>query len=65
MPFKEMICVRKENHAESINKNAELLIVKAAGTYSYHLAFNEGKDRMKTELNVTKVKYLPFSDIVK
>jgi hypothetical protein len=36
--FKEIIHVYTENHVEPINKNKELLFVKAAGTYSYHSA---------------------------
>jgi len=38
MLFKEIIAVYSENHTEPIIQNAELLIVKAAGTYSYHSA---------------------------
>jgi hypothetical protein len=40
--FKEIIAVYCENHTKSVNKlceqNAELFIVKAGGTYSYHWA---------------------------
>jgi hypothetical protein len=40
--FKEIIAACSENHATPIStlcwQNAELLIVKAGGTYSYHLA---------------------------
>jgi hypothetical protein len=36
--FKEIIAVYCENHMKQINKNADLLIVKAGGTYSYHQA---------------------------
>jgi hypothetical protein len=35
--FEEIIAVYSENHTKQI-KNAELLIVKAGGTYSYHWA---------------------------
>jgi hypothetical protein len=35
MLFKEIIAVYSEKH---IKQNTELLIVKAAGTYSYHSA---------------------------
>jgi hypothetical protein len=38
MLFKEIIAVHIENHTKPINKNADLLIVKAGGTYSYHQA---------------------------
>jgi hypothetical protein len=42
MLFKEIIAVYSENHMKPINtlcgKNAELLIVKEGGTYSYHYA---------------------------
>jgi hypothetical protein len=38
MLFKEIIVVYTENNAESININAEILIVIAADTYNYHLA---------------------------
>jgi hypothetical protein len=34
-PFKEIIAVYVKNHGEPINKNAQLLTVKAAGTYNY------------------------------
>jgi hypothetical protein len=34
--FKEIIAVYIENHMKHINKNAELLIVKASGTYNHH-----------------------------
>jgi hypothetical protein len=38
--FKKIIAVYSENHAKHINtlcgQNAELLIVKAGNTYSYH-----------------------------
>jgi hypothetical protein len=40
--FKEIIPVYTENHTKPINtlwKNAELLIIKAGGAYSYHGAF--------------------------
>jgi hypothetical protein len=40
--FKEIIFVYSKNHTKPINtlfrQNAELLIVKAGGTYSYHWA---------------------------
>jgi hypothetical protein len=40
--FKEIIAVFTENHMKSINtlcgQNAELLVTKAGGTYSYHWA---------------------------
>jgi hypothetical protein len=35
---KEIITVYIENNTESKIQNAELLIVKAGGTYSYHWA---------------------------
>jgi hypothetical protein len=38
MLSEEIIAVYSENHTEPINNNAELLIVKAVGTYSYHSA---------------------------
>jgi hypothetical protein len=42
MLFKEIIAVYSENHTKSINtlyrQNAELLDVKAGGTYKHHLA---------------------------
>jgi hypothetical protein len=38
MLFKEIIAVYSENHTDPTNKNAESLIVKAAGTYIYHSA---------------------------
>jgi hypothetical protein len=34
--FKEIIAVDSENHAKHMNKNADLLIVKAGGIYSHH-----------------------------
>jgi hypothetical protein len=34
--FKKIIAVYSENDTKHINKNAALLIFKAAGTYSYH-----------------------------
>jgi hypothetical protein len=34
--FKEMISVYSENHAKTVNKNAELLAVKVDCTQSYH-----------------------------
>jgi hypothetical protein len=34
--FKEIIAVYSENNTKPIHLNAALLIVKAAGTYSYH-----------------------------
>jgi hypothetical protein len=34
--FKEIITVYIENHTKHKNKNADLLIVKAGGTSSYH-----------------------------
>jgi hypothetical protein len=40
IPFKKIIAVCTENHTKPINKNANLLIVKAGGTYSYHWALN-------------------------
>jgi hypothetical protein len=36
MLFKEIIHIYTENHMKHINKNADLLIVKAGGTYIYH-----------------------------
>jgi hypothetical protein len=36
--FKEIIAVYSDNHTKPINKNVELLIVKAAGTCNYHSA---------------------------
>jgi hypothetical protein len=40
--FKEIIAVHSENHTKHINtlcgQNAELLIIKSGGTYSYHWA---------------------------
>jgi hypothetical protein len=36
MLFKEMIAVYCENNMKQIKQNAELLIVIAGGTYSYH-----------------------------
>jgi hypothetical protein len=38
--FKKIITVYIENRTEPINKNADLRIVKAAGTYIYHSALN-------------------------
>jgi hypothetical protein len=42
MLLREIIAVHTENHTKPINtlcgQNAELLIVKAGGTYSYHWA---------------------------
>jgi hypothetical protein len=42
--FKEMLAVYSENHMKPINTlcghNTELLIVKVAGTYSYHWVLN-------------------------
>jgi hypothetical protein len=38
MLFKEIIAVYSDIHAKHINKNAELSIVEAGGTYSYHWA---------------------------
>jgi hypothetical protein len=41
MLFKEIIAVYSENHRKPINtafgQNAELLVIKAGGTHSYHL----------------------------
>jgi hypothetical protein len=41
MLFMEIFSVYSENHTKQINtlseQNAELLIIKAGGTYSYHL----------------------------
>jgi hypothetical protein len=37
MPFKEIIAVYSENHTTPIKQNVEILTVKAAGKYSYHL----------------------------
>jgi hypothetical protein len=34
--FKEIIAVYSENHTKHIKFKMQLLIVKAAGTYSYH-----------------------------
>jgi hypothetical protein len=38
--FRKIIAVYSENHSKQINimseQNAELLIIKAGGTYSYH-----------------------------
>jgi hypothetical protein len=39
MLVKEVIVVYNKNHTEPINGNLEMLTVKAADTYSYHLAF--------------------------
>jgi hypothetical protein len=40
MLFKEVIAVYSDSHTKPINtlcgQNAELLIIKAGGTYSYH-----------------------------
>jgi hypothetical protein len=36
MLFKQMIAVYKKNYARPVNKNAQLLIGKAGGIYSYH-----------------------------
>jgi hypothetical protein len=36
--FKEMITGYTKNHTQPINKNADLLTAKGAGTYSYHSA---------------------------
>jgi hypothetical protein len=40
--FKEIIAAYPENHTKPINtlcgQNAELFIIKAGGTYSYHCA---------------------------
>jgi hypothetical protein len=47
MLLREIIAVYSENHKKSISKlcgqNAELLIIKSRGTYSYHWAskYNE------------------------
>jgi hypothetical protein len=45
MLFREIIAVCSENHTELINtllgQNAELFVVKAGGTYSYHLALKD------------------------
>jgi hypothetical protein len=38
MLFKELIAVYNKNNTETVHTNAELLIVKAAGTYTYHAA---------------------------
>jgi hypothetical protein len=38
--FKEMIAVYHENHTKTTNKNADLMVVKAGGTYSYHWALS-------------------------
>jgi hypothetical protein len=38
MPFTEIILVYTENNAKAINKNMDLLVVKAAGAYSYRSA---------------------------
>jgi hypothetical protein len=38
--FKEIIAVYSENYTKPINKNAELLILKSAGTYSYKSVLN-------------------------
>jgi hypothetical protein len=38
--FKEIITVYSENHKKHINTKEELLIIKVAGTYSYHEALN-------------------------
>jgi hypothetical protein len=43
MTFRETVAVYCENHMEHINalcgQNAELLDIKAGGTYNYHCAF--------------------------
>jgi hypothetical protein len=36
MLFKEIIAVYSENHTKPYAQNAELLVVKAGGTYNYH-----------------------------
>jgi hypothetical protein len=36
MLFKKIIPVYSEKHMKNINKNADLLTVKAGGTYIYH-----------------------------
>jgi hypothetical protein len=36
MLFKDIITVYAENHTMPIKQNAELLIIKAGGTYIYH-----------------------------
>jgi hypothetical protein len=43
--FKEIIAVYSENYTKPINRlqNAELLIVKASGKYSYHWALKGHK----------------------
>jgi hypothetical protein len=41
MLFKEIIAVYSEKHTKPISKNAELLIVKADGAYSYHSALKD------------------------
>jgi hypothetical protein len=46
-----MILVYTENHTKPIIQNAELLIVKAGGTYSYHWAL---KKRLAQEAGVSK-----------
>jgi hypothetical protein len=38
--FKKIIPVYTENHTKDIHKNADLLIVKAGGTYNYQQALN-------------------------
>jgi hypothetical protein len=40
MLFKEIIPIYTENDTKPINENADILTVNAAGTYSYHSAFN-------------------------
>jgi hypothetical protein len=49
MLFREIIAVYSENHMKPINtlcgQNAEILIIKAGGTYSYHWGF-KGLKRM-------------------
>jgi hypothetical protein len=43
--FRKIIAVHSKNHNKLINvfceKNVELLIIKAGGTYSYHWAFKD------------------------
>jgi hypothetical protein len=38
--FKEIIPVYADNNTEPITQNSEFMIVKAAGTYSYHSPLN-------------------------
>jgi lipoate-protein ligase B len=45
MLFKEIAALYTENHMKQVNtlcrQNAELLIIKAGGTYTYHRALKD------------------------